>query len=196
MANLTATLGHHEYLDVDTGGCIGKEVAHFVDHADGANRPDKCARDIKLLEQGLKDEPGNARYMYYLAQSYKESGQPKKAIKWYEKRIAIGGWDEEVWSAQHMIAQCYKDLGKDAKFIWHSLKAYNMRPQRAEPLYDVAKWFREKPDQQHNSLIFSEKALQIPKTTDALFVNDYIYEAGAWDEFAVAAFYSNSPARR
>ena len=186
----------HEYLDVDTGGCIPKEVAHFVDHADGANRPDKFTRDIKLLEQGLKDEPGNARYLYYLAQSYKEAGQPKKAIKYYEKRIVAGGWDEEVWSAQHMLAQCYKDLGKDAKFVWHSLKAYNMRPQRAEPLYDVAKWFREKPDQQHNSLIFSEKALQIPPTTDALFVNDYVYDCGAWDEFAVAGFYSNSPATK
>jgi tetratricopeptide (TPR) repeat protein len=186
----------HEYLDVDTGGCIPKEAAHFIDHADGANRPDKFTRDIQLLEKGLKDEPGNARYLYYLAQSYKEAGQPKKAIKYYERRIAAGGWDEEVWSAQHMLAQCYKDLGKDAKFVWHSLKAYNMRPQRAEPLYDVAKWFREKPDQQHASLVFSEKALQIPPTTDALFVNDYVYACGAWDEFAVAAFYSNSPATK
>jgi glycosyltransferase involved in cell wall biosynthesis len=186
----------HEYLDVDTGGCIPKEVAHFIDHADGANRPDKFTRDIQLLEKGLKDEPGNARYLYYLAQSYKEAGQPKKAIKYYERRIAAGGWDEEVWSAQHMLAQCYKDMGKDAKFVWHSLKAYNMRPQRAEPLYDVAKWFREKPDQQHASLVFSEKALQIPPTTDALFVNDYTYAVGCWDEFAVAAFYSNSPATK
>jgi hypothetical protein len=149
-----------------------------------------------LLEQGLKDEPGNARYMYYLAQSYKEAGQPKKAIEWYQKRIDAGGWDEEVWSAQHMLAHCYKDMGKDAKFVFHMLKAYNMRPQRAEPLYDVAKWYREKPDQQHASLVFSEKAMQIPKTTDALFVNDYCYEAGCWDEFAVAAFYSNSPATK
>ena len=186
----------HEYLDVDTGGCIGKEAAHFIDHADGANRPDKFKRDIELLEKGLKDEPGNARYMYYIAQSYKEAGKPKKAIKWYKKRIAAGGWDEEIWSAQHMLAHCYKDLGQNAKFIWHSLKAYNVRPQRAEPLYDVAKWFREKPDQQHASLVFSEKALQIPKTGDALFVNDYIYDVGAWDEFAVAAFYSNSPATK
>ena len=183
----------HEYLDVESGGCVPKEAAHFIDHADGANRPDKYKRDIQLLKKGLKAEPDNVRYMYYLAQSYKEAGKPEKAAEWYQKRIDAGGWPEEVWSAQHCLAHCYLDMGKKEKFIWNLIEAYNKRPSRAEPLHDAAKWFREMPDHQAASLIFSEKALQIPKTTDALFVNDYVYEVGCWDEFAVAAFYSQAP---
>ena len=186
----------HEYLDVDTGGCIPKEAAHFIDYADGSNRPDKFKRDIKLLKQGLKDEPGNARYMYYLAQSYKDAGKPEKAIKWYERRIAAGGWDEEVWSSQFMMAQCYRDLKDEANYVLHSVKAHNLRPSRAEPLFELARYYREKPDQQAASLIFSETALQIARTTDALFVNDYVYDCGAWDEFAIAAFYSKDPHKK
>ena len=186
----------HEYLDVESGGCVPKHFAHFIDHADGSNRPDKFKRDIKLLKQGLKDEPGNERYLYYLAQSYKDAGKPEKAIKWYERRIAAGGWDEEVWSSQFMVAQCYKDLKDEANYVLHSLKAHNLRPSRIEPLFELARFYREKADQQAISLVFSETALQAPKTNDALFVNDYAYDCGAWDEFAIAAFYAKDPRKK
>jgi glycosyltransferase involved in cell wall biosynthesis len=39
----------HEYLDVASAGRIPEDVAYFIDHADGSNRPDKFKRDIKLL---------------------------------------------------------------------------------------------------------------------------------------------------
>ena len=39
------------------------------DHASGSNRVDKFERDIWLLSEALKTEPGNHRYQFYLAQS-------------------------------------------------------------------------------------------------------------------------------
>ena len=186
----------HEYADVESGGCLPKEIAFFVDHADGSNRVDKFKRDIKLLKQGLKDEPNNVRYLYYLAQSYRDAGKTEKAIKWYQRRVDAGGWHEEVWSAMLFIAMCQKDLKNEAEFIRQALFAYNFRPSRAEPLYELARYFREKTNQQEISLLFSEGGVQIPHTKDALFVNDYVYEAGMWDEFAIAAFYSQHPMKK
>lgn len=186
----------HEYLDLESGGCLPKEIAYFIDHADGSNRVDKFKRDIKLLKEGLKTEPNNVRYLYYLAQSYRDAGKTEKAIKWYQRRVDAGGWAEEVWSAMAFIALCHKDLKNEAEFIHHSLLAYNFRPSRAEPLFELARYFREKTNQQEISLLFSEGGVQIPHTKDALFVNDYVYDCGIWDEFAIAAFYSQHPMRK
>jgi glycosyltransferase involved in cell wall biosynthesis len=181
----------HEYLDVATAGCVPEGVAYFIDHADGANRPEKFKRDIRLLKEGLRTEPNNARYYFYLAQSYRDAGKPQDAAHWYEKRVKAGGWDEEVWNAQLNYAHCMRTLGKEGEFIRNLLLAYNMRPSRAEPLYDLANYYRIKGEQP-TSLVFSEAGLQIPKSTDALFVNDFIYESGLAEEYSICAFYLSS----
>lgn len=178
----------HEYLDVDSAGCIAVAKADFLDHADGSNRPEKYKRDIKLLKDGLKDEPNNYRYFYYLAQSYRDAGKHDKAAKWYKKRVDAGGWDEERWSAQCNYAHCLRDMGDEAGFIRETLIAYNMRPSRAETVFDLAKFYREKGDNA-TSVIFSEAGMKIPHSNDGLFVNDYVYECGCKDEFAICAFY-------
>ena len=181
----------HEYLDVATGGCIPFEKAHFIDHADGSNRVEKFNRDIILLKAGLIEEPKNERYLYYLAQSYRDAGKPKKAEKWYRRRIAAGGWDQEVWSSQYCLAQVLKDQGDIAGFIRESLAAYNLRPSRVEPLYDVAKYYREKGENA-SALVFAEAGMQIPRSDDALFVNTFVYDCGCKDEFSICAFYMPS----
>jgi glycosyltransferase involved in cell wall biosynthesis len=178
----------HEYLNVDTGGCIPMDKAYFFDHADGSNRVEKFKRDIILLKEGLKEEPKNERYLYYLAQSYRDAGKPEKAAKWYKRRVAAGGWDQEVWSAQYSYAQTLKDQGDLGGYLRESLVAYNMRPSRAEPLYDIAKYFREKGESV-NCLIFAEAGMQIPKSPDALFVNDFVYACGCAEEFSISSYY-------
>ena len=178
----------HEYLDLETGGCVPEEKAFFFDYADGSNRVEKFKRDIKLLKHGLEKEPTNERYMYYLAQSYRDAGKLEKAAKWYQRRIAAGGWDQEVWSAEYMLAHCYKDMGKTEDFIRTSLSAYNRRPMRAEPLYDLAHWYRERGENAAG-LIFAEAAIQLPTSDDQLFVNNFVYTMGAMEEYAIMAFY-------
>ena len=65
----------HEYLDVPgEAGRLPESLAYFRDHACGANRENKADRDIRLLLAGLKKDPENARYHFYLAQTYMEKG--------------------------------------------------------------------------------------------------------------------------
>lgn len=178
----------HEYLDIPTAGCITPDVAYFVDHADGANRPDKYKRDIRLLLKDLKGDPNNARSMFYLANSYRDAGQPVRASLWYQRRVEAGGWDEEVWQAEVYLAHCYKDMNREGDFIRTLLSAYNRRPTRAEPMYDLARYYRDK-GMNAPALACAEAVAHLPPSTDALFVNDWVYQAGIKEELSINAFY-------
>jgi glycosyltransferase involved in cell wall biosynthesis len=181
----------HEYLDIPTAGKI--DDAYFIDHADGANRPDKCVRDISLLTEALRTEtrPGLIeRYHFYLAQSYFDVGDYEQASYHYKIRAGLGGFDEERWYAQMRFAQCRGRLGDQANFLLEMFRAYHMRPQRAEVLYELAKTFRER-NENESSLLFSEAGMQVRyPATDILFVNDWVYKSGLREEFAICGYYS------
>jgi glycosyltransferase involved in cell wall biosynthesis len=181
----------HEYLDVPSSGAIAG--AEFLDHADGANRPDKFARDIALLELALDTEtrPGLVeRYHFYLAQSYYDAGRFNDAITHYRRRVELGGYEEERWYAQYKLAHCYRELGDFPNFVWNGICAYAMRPQRAEMLYELARFFRERGEN-FASLLFSETGMRLllPEH-DLLFVNDWVYDRGLKEEFSICAYYS------
>jgi len=180
----------HEYLDVASAGHL--DGAEFIDHADGANRPDKISRDIALLEEALQTETRSGlieRYHFYLAGSYYDLGNWAKAAEHYAKRTTLGGYAEECWYAQMRLALCRKQMGDLPGFLSNMLAAYRMRPQRAEVLYELARYYREQGDN-FTSLLFSEAGLQVPHAkTDLLFVNDWAYKSGIKEEFSICAYY-------
>lgn len=177
----------HEYLDVTVGGNIPEDVAYFDDHADGANREGKYARDIKLLRHDLSRDPNNLRTWFYLGQSYLNAGNLVGAAKWFGKRAAAGGWDEEKWQAQSHYAHCFKAANPD-KFVVELLKAYQLRPSRAEPMYDLAHYYRH-TDQQALAVVAAEAVEHLPLSKDSLFVNQYVYDAGIAEELSICSFY-------
>lgn len=79
----------HEYIHVKdykykTLPFDGITVNH---RADGGCRSNKFERDIELLTQGIKDEPENGRYYFYLGQSHKDMGSTLKNQYEYKKRL-------------------------------------------------------------------------------------------------------------
>jgi tetratricopeptide (TPR) repeat protein len=100
----------HEYLSTEQP-LENLHQAHFVDHADGANRPGKILRDIAILETELEKNPDDARCWFYLANSYRESEQHEKAIAAYERRVALGGWEEEVYCSLLYASRSARAMG-------------------------------------------------------------------------------------
>ena len=65
----------HEYVQLPEGftqGVLVKEIVFIQDIGDGGAKSDKFTRDVRLLKNGLKDEPNNERYLFYLANSLKD----------------------------------------------------------------------------------------------------------------------------
>ncbi len=183
----------HEYLDI--GNSADLTGVHFIDHADGSNRPQKYSRDIRLLTEGLRQEPNNGRYLYYLANTYRDAGQPRPAIAHYKRRIALGGWDEEIWSSMYEMAKCWKDKKSEDHYVTGMLDAYSYRPSRAETLYDLAHYYRNK-GKNAAALIFAKRALATPLSGDALFVSPHAYKYGPLEEISITGFYGTPQERQ
>jgi len=177
----------HEYWDGPTE-TIGKDICHIDDHNDGGCKTDKFPRDLGLLLKGLEEEPTNPRYMFYLAQTYHSMGNWEKAIEYYKKRIAAGGWYEEVWYSHYMISKSYLTLGDQYQFEEWALRGYEFHPKRAEGIYQLAKYFREK-GQHFKSYHYILVGQSIPMPNDSLFIETDVYN-GLFDyEQSVLDFY-------
>jgi tetratricopeptide (TPR) repeat protein len=175
-------------------GTIGRlDGIWFRDHACGANRVDKYERDARLLVASHRRDPTSTRTMFYLGQTYKDLARHDEAIRWYQKRVDAGDWEEERWYARYMIALCHLRRGDEAAFVHAALAAYEARPSRAEPLYLLAQAYRKKGEHA-SALIMADAAARIPyPSADRLFVEDFVYRTGIDEELSIAAFYATDP---
>lgn len=164
-------------------------VSHFDSARNQAGPAVKYGRDAELLERALRDEPGNTRYRFYLAQSYKDAGALEKAVEAYLARAAMGGWDEEVFCSLFQAGSLLLRLGETGDGIRHLLRAFEQRPTRAESLHALAAHYRLQ--QEWNlAYLFAARATEIPRPSDLLFVNEAVYRWRCWDERSIAAYYT------
>jgi vacuolar-type H+-ATPase subunit H/tetratricopeptide (TPR) repeat protein len=181
----------HEYWSPEGDYDIPSlETIEINDIGDGGAKADKYERDIKLLTEGLKEEPLNERYMFYLAQSYSCINKNEEAIDWYKKRVERGGWNEEVFYAAYMIGEEYNKMKQYENASFWYLKAYNIRPCRNESIYKLSKMYRIL-GQNQLGYMFSKKSLEIPyPKNDVLFVSYPSYEYLPLIELSICAFYT------
>lgn len=160
-------------------------------HTDGARSqdPDKYKKDIKVLQAGLADEPGNARYVFYLAQSYHDAGDYENSLKYYQNRIEMKGWNEEIFWSMLQVGLLEQALHRPLESFQSSLtKAFHYRPTRVEPLYHLANYYRTKENYQMGYLIASI-AVKVPMTKDLLFVQKWMYDYGAMLELSICSYW-------
>lgn len=154
-----------------------------------AKDPEVYKKDAAILEAALLKEPNHARYQFYLAQSYRDAGDYERSIKNYEKRVALGGWDEEVYWSMLQIGIMQEILEKPPETIVASYnRAYLYRPSRSEAVYRLASYQRR----QGNYLAGYEaaaKGLAIPNSKDLLFVEQWIYDYGLMLEYSICAYW-------
>lgn len=154
----------------------------------GMTSQEKFLRDANLLGKELEKNPTDARSRFYLAQSYKDAGKPDLAYKNYCKRIKMGGWAEEVYESYYQAAMCKWKLDNDFP-LDEFLAAYNYRPTRAEPLFQIASHYR-KIGMRAIGYIFAKMGASLPLPNDILFVNKSIYDWMILDELAICSYWT------
>jgi glycosyltransferase involved in cell wall biosynthesis len=146
----------------------------------------KMKQDIEILLKAIEEEPNNERYIFYLAQSYRDDNQIEEAIKWYKKRYEMNGWYEEKYIAAYNVAK----LAHDKEWAW---RAHECNPKRIECLVSYMSHCRLNNEFSKELLAMAIYASSIPKPKDqALFIEHDIYDWKVWDELSLIAYYCDN----
>jgi tetratricopeptide (TPR) repeat protein len=138
-------------------------------------RTAKYRRDIEILRKALAAEPDNTRYAFYLAQSLRDAGDSAEAIDAYAKRVAMGGWEEEVYFSKFMIAWLRQELhGGPAEVVAAYQDAHRFRPRRAEAAFFLAR-YAQAQGRLDLARDYARLAANTPVPNDSLFVNHNVY---------------------
>ncbi|HSX25977.1 MAG TPA: glycosyltransferase family 2 protein [Chlamydiales bacterium] len=138
----------HEVIhcpDVKTYGHL-EGVRNLCNTGKGARTqdPQKFAKDAKVLEDALKEEPDNERYVYYLAQCYFNAKEYLLAKKNYEKRLKMGQEDiHETFFSHYYLGRINEELNDLEAALECYYKAYEYRPNRIEPLFRISIAYRQ-----------------------------------------------------
>ncbi len=156
----------------------------------GVTEEQKYLRDAAVLEGELVKDPTDTRSQYYLGQSYRDAGRLEDALVAYKKRAAMAnGWDEERFLAQLEAGRlCIRLEKSEAMVLGELLAAYGLRPTRAEPLYELARYYRMRQSYAMATL-FAKAGLGTPLPDDHLFVVQSVYAWRLLDELGVAAYW-------
>jgi tetratricopeptide (TPR) repeat protein len=150
--------------------------------------PQRYRKDAALLESALRDDPGDTRSAFYLAQSWRDAGELEKALAAYGRRAAMGGWIEEVWCSLFEAARLVERLGGDDDAVTQAyLRAHEHRPQRAEAVFALARCLRKR-DRPALAHVYASAAVVIDRPPDTLFVDESVYTWRALHEYAIASY--------
>lgn len=137
----------HEYITYDQAHSqlIWDDVTYvFTSEGFRSKNPKKYEEAARILEEALQAEPHNARYMFYLGESYRDAGHKEQALAAYQKRAKMGDWQEEVFWSLLQIGHMQKDLGYPYENVLSSyLDAHQYNPYRSEPIYYLAELYNE-----------------------------------------------------
>ena len=167
----------HEYISCD--------VAPLVLGVNYLRTPPKdpvarARRNLALLEGGT-----DARSIFQLAESYKQMGELVHALGLFEQRADMGEHDEEAFYAALEVARLMVRLSRPASEISLAYeRARSMRPQRAEPYVEHAKFLRQVGDITL-ARDLSRKATELPPCTDFIFVDIAAHTWRPWAELAL-----------
>ena len=150
----------------------------------------KSAQDRDWLLAKVKRNPEDARSVFFLAETYFRMEDLVNARRWYERRVEMGGCDEEVYWAMYRLAQSTQQLGTpwpDCEDAY--LRAWHFRPTRAEPLYAIANAYRAL-QRYRVAYLIAQRAAEIPFPEEDFFVPgevEQVYRWRATDEQAMCA---------
>lgn len=144
----------------------------------------RWTRDVELLRAAVEKDPKDARAVFYLARTYRQLGDTERAFASFDHRVALGGWREEVFESLRELGHVCDDNEK-ARFL---LAAYAHSPHRAEPLVDLAEFYRAR-NAHGPAFLFASRAAALPYPREGLFIDGAVYRWKAAALVSISAWY-------
>jgi glycosyltransferase involved in cell wall biosynthesis len=184
----------HEYLNCDhwyTSAILEKVRYMSGDGGARSQDPNKFLKNVKLLEDALKKDPQNSRHAFYLAESYHDAGEKGKSLECYQRRIDMGGWEEEIFWSKLRIGNLLNAIGLPRNIVIEAYKdAHHYRPYRVEPVYYLAELYNDQRDYLKAYEVIKEVDFaQGAFRKDTLFNMDWMREYGLLFHLSICAYY-------
>ncbi|WP_457104700.1 glycosyltransferase [Methylobacterium sp. P5_C11] len=183
----------HEYLECEQPSWRAPLPLAMRRGIDGARHRDATTyrRDAEALERALAEEKDPfliARYTYYLAQSYRDCGEARKACDLYLRRADLGYWEEEIYISLFGAGLQMEALGDAVERVLAVYdRAISTRPERVEVRYAASRYCRQK-GRHVDALRYAEAGLNLRMPSEALFLQSWMYSYGIRDEYVIAAY--------
>lgn len=180
----------HEYPflhNAKTGLLEGLTIESRREGARSRN-PNKYADDAIMLEGQFKTGEFEDRAAFYAAQSWRDAGNINSATQWYELRVEMGGWKDEVYVSYLNLIHLTDDM--DAKLVY-AWKAIAADPVRKEVPHAILEAFRKKSVwslQAYAIGLFAFQSKEVPRGSLFLDLDVHLYKF--YDEFSIFAFYT------
>jgi tetratricopeptide (TPR) repeat protein len=150
-------------------------------------------RDLAALEKVLsveKDPFMIARYTFYLARSYRDIGEDRKALELYLQRADLGHWDEEIYVSLLNAARLTEQLDEPVhKVLSLYDRAIRTCPTRAEARHGAIQVCNRNKEYavgfQYGN---SELSPEIP--CEGIAIIPWIYTYGLREEFSICAYHA------
>jgi glycosyltransferase involved in cell wall biosynthesis len=90
-------------------------------------------RTLRILTKELQKDPGNTRYLYYIAREWLNRGQVMNCIFFLERYCKIAPPTNELADAYYVMSTCYLDMGDIERAIECATKATTLLPSFKAP---------------------------------------------------------------
>lgn len=188
----------HEYLEAPSGS-ITRQNAHGFRIATGrggarSQNPRKYQDDAAVLETALATEADPfliSRYTFYLAQSYRDCGEPEKALERYLQRADQGFWNEEVYVSLLEAGNLLAALDRPFEGVVSLFeRATQTVPTRGEALHAASLYCRNQ-GRNAEGQEYARRGLDMAEPI-GLFISPWVYAYGLLDEFSVNAYWAGA----
>lgn len=198
----------HETIADDPSGIVPESVYfEYAPKKSGRQKSkERLDRDYQLLKSHYEQDPTKTRTLFYLGQTCQFLEDWYQAIFFYQKRLEIGAISEEKYLAAYRIGYAIEYIMEESKnndllqqYRWEDalhyyLKAHQMLPHRAEPLFRIACYYIRN-NQHATAYLFAIRAAQLPfPHRDSLFVEKRIYDYLRYDILGQCALYAGEVA--
>lgn len=160
---------------------------------------EKYEGHAKILEDYVKNDPKkDPRWIFYLAQSYRDAGTEdsrRKSLEWYEKRVSTtGGYWEEIYFSALMVANLKSALGYPKEDVIDSfLRCGKYNKYRIEHLIPIILHYQSIKEFDI-AYIIGLRAIQsdgkLPLPQSSLFIDNAIYHWRIFDVHSLSCWYS------